>query len=391
MPAGPVLDVLKHCVLFDMWSGTHFITDDTDAKHDGKCWRSELKSPSRGILVVFHTFYAVDWRRIFSALGHSEMAIDAMLEPEDAQDVPAMVLMFKALAALIDVTVGTLSDAGLGAPAALAGKARELQLIGAVAAAYVFLLTGFNKSITEHLVNLAEMQFIIFVLQRRNGTKFLPGQNYSNTSSMIRAKFKSVVLAQAEGIKVYYIFLDCDDALEGFFGQLRTLQGNTRNFDLLQLEEKAICAMQTAEVGTEGTLGIHGASACCTMAHHLHGLALGCPWPLGRPRTQPSNLTPQVLTRHPEWDRGSRRLSGSLDHWNTKSWTGCVDTSKVNAPQAWAAGMARARTRLQGTGLFAARDLDFGAIAAAGDGKVTALQPQGKRVGAQLPQQRATA
>jgi hypothetical protein len=53
--------------------------------------------------------------------------------------------------------------------------------------------------------------------------------------------------------------------------------------------------------------------------------------------------------------------------------------------------MARARTRLQGTGLFAARDLDFGAIAAAGDGKVTALQPQGKRVGAQLPQQRATA
>jgi hypothetical protein len=264
MPAGPVLDVLKQCVLFDLWSGTNFITDDTDAKHDGKCWRSELKSPSRGILVVHHTFYAVDWRRIFSALGHSEKAIDEMLEPEDAQDVPAMVLMFKALAALIDVTIGKLSDAGLGAPAALAGKAKELQLIGAVAAAYVFLLTGFDKSITEHLANLAEMQFVIFVLQRRNGTKFLPGQNYSNTSSMIRAKFKSVALAQAEGIKVYYIFLDCDDALEGFFGQLRTLQGSTRNFDLLQLEEKASSAMQTAEVGTEGTLGTWGLS----LLHH---------------------------------------------------------------------------------------------------------------------------
>ena len=166
----------------------------------------------------------------------------------------------------------------------------------------------------------------------------LPNQNYSNTSTMIRPKFKSVALAQAEGISMYYIFQDCDDALEGFFGVLRTLSGNQRNFDLLQLEEKASHAMQIAE----------------------------------------------VFVRHPDWNRGSRRLSGSLDHWNPKSWTGCTDTSKVNVVQAWMSGLARARARLVGTELFTADELDFTALAASGK-DISMLKPTGERIGARLP------
>ena len=93
----------------------------------------------------------------------------------------------------------------------------------------------------------------------------------------------------------------------------------------------------------------------------------------------------EIYSRHPEWDRGSRRLGGaSLDKWNPRSWTGCVDVRKVNVPLAWAAGMARARARLSATGLFEARELDFAALAASGEG-ITMLQPRGVRVGAQLP------
>ena len=51
------------------------------------------------------------------------------------------------------------------------------------------------------------------------------------------------------------------------------MQGPQRNFDLLQLEEKASHAMQVGD----------------------------------------------LYARRPEWDRGSRRLTGSLDHWNTRS------------------------------------------------------------------------
>ena len=62
-----------------------------------------------------------------------------------------------------------------------------------------------------------------------------------------------------------------------------------------------------------------------------------------------------------------------------------MDTRKVNVAQAWATGMGRARARFASTGLFAPAELDFAALAAAADG-VSVLQPQGKRVGAQLPE-----
>eukprot|EP00966_Prymnesium_polylepis_P332974 7388452-Prymnesium_polylepis.1 len=76
-----------------------------------------------------------------------------------------------------------------------------------------------------------------------------------------------------------------------------------RHFDLLQLEEKAGHAMDVAS----------------------------------------------VFARRPGWDRGSRRLSGSLDSWNVKSWTGCVDvttrsTCRRRGRPAWGAP-ARASLR----------------------------------------------
>ena len=58
----------------------------------------------------------------------------------------------------------------------------------------------------------------------------------------------------------------------------------------------------------------------------------------------------EIYARHPEWDRGLRRLFGSLDHWNTRSWTRWVDTRKVDVAQAWAGWHARAR--FMATGLF---------------------------------------
>ena len=72
---------------------------------------------------------------------------------------------------------------------------------------------------------------------------------------------------------------------------------------------------------------------------------------------------------------------------NTRSWTGCVDVRNVNVPQVWAAGMARARGLLCETELFDAAELDFAALAA--QPNVSVMRPQGKRIGAQLPDQPA--
>jgi hypothetical protein len=47
-------------------------------------------------------------------------------------------------------------------------------------------------------------------------------------------------------------------------------------------------------------------------------------------------------------------------------------------------GLARARARLVGTGLFTPAELDFAALAASGK-DISMLKPNGERIGAQLP------
>ena len=59
----------------------------------------------------------------------------------------------------------------------------------------------------------------------------------------------------------------------------------------------------------------------------------------------------------------------------------------VNVPQVWAAGMARARGLLCETELFDSAELDFAALAA--QPNVSVMRPQGRRIGAQLPDQPA--
>ena len=70
----------------------------------------------------------------------------------------------------------------------------------------------------------------------------------------------------------YYIFLDSTDPLEQLFGIIRDLHGPGTQVDCIQFEERATAAMSIAA----------------------------------------------IYSRRPEWQRGSRRLTGSLDHMNPK-------------------------------------------------------------------------
>ena len=72
----------------------------------------------------------------------------------------------------------------------------------------------------------------------------------------------------------YYIFLDSTDPLEQLFGIIRDLHGPGTQVDCIQFEERATAAMSIAA----------------------------------------------IYSRHPEWQRGSRRLTGSLDHMNPRAW-----------------------------------------------------------------------
>ena len=118
------------------------------------------------------------------------------------------------------------------------------------------------------------MAHLLLVLFRRNGTKFVPAQHYSNTQRMIRGHFWSVATAQVHEIDEYYLFLDSTDPLEQMFGIIRDLHGSGTQFDCIQFEERASAAMSIQA----------------------------------------------IYSRHPEWQRGSRRLARSLDHMNPRAW-----------------------------------------------------------------------
>ena len=94
----------------------------------------------------------------------------------------------------------------------------------------------------------------------------------ASTGGYLRSKTPTCTGYALEG--GYYIFLDSTDPLEQLFGIIRDLHGPGTQVDCIQFEERATAAMSIAA----------------------------------------------IYSRHPEWQRGSRRLTGSLDHMNPRAW-----------------------------------------------------------------------
>ena len=129
-------------------------------------------------------------------------------------------------------------------------------------------------TIEAHLDSLATLAHLLLVLFRRNGTKFVPAQHNSNTQRMIHGHFWSVATAQVRQIDEYYLFLDSTDPLEQMLGIICDLHGPGTQFDCIQFEERATAAMSIQATDS----------------------------------------------RHPEWQRGARRLTGSFGHMNPRAW-----------------------------------------------------------------------
>ena len=144
-----------------------------------------------------------------------------------------------------------------------------------------------------------------------------------------------MALAKEMEIDEYFIFMDSDDRLEQLFGVLRTLHGQQRNFDMLELEQNI--------------------SIACSIREYF--------------------------CRYPQKALGSRKLSQSLDHWNPKSWTGCTKTSTVDVADCWTRGAAAASRILRRGYLFSAAEVDWAAIALEPGQSRTLLKPNGYLVG----------
>ena len=88
---------------------------------------------------------------------------------------------------------------------------------------------------------------------------------------------------------------------------------------------------------------------------------------------------------------GSRKLNGSIDHWNPKSWTGDTTTENVNIADCWAEGAALAAVILRQDDLFDRADVSWLEIVRDRGGRVNMLHPRGSAEGMLPMPQRSSA
>eukprot|EP00734_Pompholyxophrys_sp_LG126_P000308 Pompholyxophrys_sp_v1_NODE_103_length_1966_cov_40.693792.p1 type:complete len:168 gc:universal NODE_103_length_1966_cov_40.693792:712-209(-) len=152
-----------------------------------------------------------------------------------------------------------------------------------------------DTNIGELLTRWSIMSHCLFVLFRKHGTKFIPGQLYHDFQSSVQDLFFS-----AAKQLVYYpdkdlfLFLLSDDRLERLFSNVRTL-----THDRL-VDQVALCSRLTISQRFE-----------------------------------------TIFEKYPHLDRQSRRLQATSDHINTRSWTGSTKVSGLKLRFLWTAGAMR--------------------------------------------------
>lgn len=253
---------------------------------------SLLRLPA-GLLVADEHIQSTHLRDLLgSVLNYSTSKLTRLFDNKDHQNVPNAVALLSAVRMLSEEV-----------DFAKSVENRAIVLLGHFIG---FLLDPFTiptLSLSEQLSSLSAAAHTLFILYRRNRTSFCPGQWYYDVQSLIKSIFITVAKQKIlDPSAEYHITLDGTDRLENNFGIYRDISGPGSNVDILQLGQRAALAA---------------------------GIA-------------------QIYTKHPEWDRGHKRLRlegvDGVDHTNPRSWKGDVSVRSVSLLTSWKNGLRTVKT-----------------------------------------------
>jgi len=283
----PLYEKLSKLPLFCLYSAIgeiERVTMGCEEKHVFKRTRERLKSD------VGITFLTFNWnknnlRQFLHASGSNDSDLHTMFNTgyADAMNVPAMILLFKAIAAM--------KDKGPNDFGKYAQQTRIIWKELVFLSMYCeLILTVLCRKVTlvEYMEATSTIMHINLVIYRSLATRFLPSQNFSNMQRLSRSKFWSLANAQKDNVQEYYPFLDSGDRLEESFGCLRTLAG-----------------------GASGTGDGMDCLQCC---ERISGV----------------NQCEAVFARRPELRRMARHLKTSNDHMNPSSY---ISTGNKGDPE----------------------------------------------------------
>ena len=280
-PSSPIYDHLAHLDLMDYFVGPDDITADKDYKHIFKRLRNALLRENGCLVHSVHLTRAVI-RKHFKDSGSTDTHINHVLDPTDKQDVVLAYSLLKGL--------WSLPPADPVSSTATYTRAREaLCIYGELSYHLVFPYICIDLSLSEQLEHLSAAIHLILALYVLDGARseFIPSPLFIDISIMIKNAFFCVAKAKVDHPnEPFFLVLLGTDRLESLFGILRTMVGNDANLDILQL---SLRITSTTEVSS-------------------------------------------ILAKHPEWDKGPRRLrlptvsrsfdklTNSVDHLGPRSY-----------------------------------------------------------------------
>ncbi|KAH7918505.1 hypothetical protein BV22DRAFT_993081, partial [Leucogyrophana mollusca] len=222
-----------------------------------------------------------------------------LLSQGDAQNVPRAVKLLRNIAML--QALGPATSQYNPTKRKLYGA---LKVLGVLCESLVEPFFNIKMSLKEQLKSLSTYAHLSFTLYRQHTTSFMSNQLYGDTQAMIKNIFFTVAKQRCfDDTQPVYIIQDDSDCLEGLFGDTRT-QDHNPNMGVVRLCERLSSSADRAD----------------------------------------------IFERHPDWDRGHRRLQGEgklgADHTNPASWKGCVIAGEVSLQTEWHRGALSANAVL---------------------------------------------
>ncbi|KAH9024681.1 hypothetical protein EDB85DRAFT_1870012 [Lactarius pseudohatsudake] len=300
-PTSDIYHWLSSCPLLDLHVGDNDLTCDKDCKHTAAKRPRNALLREKGVLVYGTWITPSVLRGHLLDAGHKSDHIQAVLNPNDKQDVTLAYMLLR--------DIWSLPVLSSGPPGRV--QAREaLRLLGSL---FYHLLVPYIcvdmpiEGQLEHLSYAGHLALVLYVHENACGN-FLPTALYCNIALMIKNVFFCVAKAKVDTPNDdFNIVLLGTDRLETLFGCLRTVVGNDTNVDTYQLGSRLTGTMESAS----------------------------------------------ILALHPEWDKAPRRLKlpsldrnmdiipNCADHISPRSWRASQSLQSVTPPTVWIQGRRR--------------------------------------------------
>ena len=291
--------------------GDNDLTADKDYKHVVKRLRNLLLRKMGSMVNGFHITPAL-LRFHLKANGVSSLRLNYLLNPSDCQNVPLCYTLLKEVWSLPDPTP---SDT----PSFIAAR-KALQLLGSLFRHIVIPFIQINLSLHEQLSHLSAAAHLATFLYTVNNSRNKALQTLTFRDIILLVKNAFFCVAKSK-VSVpdgkFWIILLGTDRLESTFGLVRSMVGNDRNVDILQL-------------GTR-------------LSHAVECL--------------------NIFEKYPHWDHGPKRLKlpaiedgngdvlAKVDHINPDSWKGDVRLANVLLVTSWNSGRHMVESQYSTTGI----------------------------------------